>query len=57
MLVSVGQRGVGLSAVLRENESFRKAILACLSEPQVSWIHRIKEMPKISWHCHFKQNL
>ena len=48
MLVSVGQRGVGLSAVLRENESFRKAILACLSEPQVSWIHRIKEMPKIS---------
>ena len=34
-----------------ENESFSKTILACLAR----WVRfmRRKNMPKISWHCHF----
>ena len=31
---------------LHENEFFSKTIIACLSEAQVGWIHRIKKAKK-----------
>ena len=46
MLVSVGQRGVGLSAVLRENEYFSKTILACLSERKWAGFIELKKCQK-----------
>ena len=40
---------------LRENESFSKTILSCLSGAQMGYLVSLrKKCQDISWHCHFK---